>query len=521
MSYPKKIAKIRPTKGIANDVPAFEVGPDYWTQGTNVTFRNSFAERSTGYASVYAPPLTTLRALHNVTSGGINYWVYHGTNKSSVVTVATHTDITLAAGLTTVAASNKITCGLLNGIPFFTNGTDAPQYWGLNPANKFLVLPGWTVGTVCQAMRAYRNYLVAMNISTAGGDFKNQVLWSQSAAAGAVPAAWTAAATNDAGDTILAETTGDLVDGFPLRSSFVLYKDHSAYLMDYVGGNSVHSFRPLFTTVGALAKNCIAEIAGQHFVVTDGDIVMHDGNTATSIADKRMRSFLFNQIDNTNFGATFVVRFKKQNEVWVCFPSAGSSFADTALIWNSQNDAWGAMTLPLVSCANTGVINDTAPAEDWDSDSQVWDNDGSLWNQQSYNAASESLLFGKPNDASPTSSKFYNVDAANQFDGVNIGANVGKYGMSFDEPDRLKFVKRVYPKIDATAGVQVYCRVGSAMTEKGAISWSNEVTFNVGTDQYIDTFAQGKLLSFEFRSDGLLPWKLTGFDVEAEIRGYH
>ena len=90
-----------------------------------------------------------------------------------------------------------------------------------------------------------------------------------------------------------------------------------------------------------------------------------------------------------------------------------------------------------------------------------------------------------------------------------------------DDPTRVKFLRRLSPHIQAVAGTEVKIRVGSQMVNNAAISWSAEVTFTVGTDSHVDTFAQGKYLSFEFRSDGEATWAMTGFDVEAELRGYH
>ncbi len=93
--------------------------------------------------------------------------------------------------------------------------------------------------------------------------------------------------------------------------------------------------------------------------------------------------------------------------------------------------------------------------------------------------------------------------------------------MSFDEPNRVKFLRRLVPHFQAEAGTEVKIRAGAQMSSAASIAWSNEVTYTVGTDRQVDTFAQGKFLSFEFRSDGVNPWLLTGFDVEAELRGYY
>ena len=370
-------------------------------------------------------------------------------------------------------------------------------------------------------MRAFKFHLFAMDISKPAGEFPMQVLWSSAAAPGTIPASWTPAATNEAGDVELSQTSGPVIDGLPLRSSFMFYKQHSAYIADYVGGNNIFNFRRAFITSGVLTRNCIAEYRGRHFVVTDGDVILTDGSVSESIVDNRMRKFLFDQLDQTNFEHTFVVAFPKHNEIWICFPSAGSTFCDLAMIWDGVANAWGVRDIPDITHAAVGIVSDTSVSEAWNDDSGTWDTDTTTWNQQNFSNADDRLVLAKPNDGTPTSSKLLEVDSSLKFDGTNISALIGKYSMTFDDPNRVKFLRRVIPHIQAVDGTVVKVRVGSQMVNNDSITWSAEVTFTVGTDMHVDTFAQGKFLSFEFRSDGEGKWTMTGFDVEAELRGYH
>ncbi len=465
--------------------------------------------------------LTTLRNISNCQVEGNNYWVYHGTDKSSVVLGGVHDDITKAGGITGSVVANVITSGLLNGVHFMNNGIDAPMFWDGIPANPMTDLTGWPASTTCKAMRAFKFHLFAMDISKPAGEFPMQVLWSDAAAPGTIPSSWTPAATNESGDVELSQTPGQVIDGLALRSSFMLYKQHSAYIADYVRGNNIFNFRRAFITAGVLTRNCIAEYRGRHFVVTDGDIILTDGSTMESIADNRMRKFLFNQLDQTNFEATFVASFPKQNEIWVCFPSAGSTFCDLALIWDGVANAWGVRELPDIAHAAVGIVSDVAVSEFWDDDDEVWDDDTTTWNQQNFSNADDRFVLAQPDDNFPTSSKFFEVDSGRTFDGANIAACISKYSMSFDDPNRVKFLRRLVPHIEADAGTELKIRAGSQMVSSDPIAWSNEVTYKVGTDFQVDTFAQGKFLSFEFRSDAIEPWLITGFDVEAELRGYY
>lgn len=521
MSYPKKSIKMRPAQGIANDLPAFEVDENFYTTGRNVHFRLGFAGRSSGHAQVYPGTLATIRNLLNMQAAGVNYWLYFGISTIYAVTGSTHTNLTPGAGLLNATTPGMWTTGLLNGVPFANNGLDVPYYWTGDVGTDFVVLPGWPGGQTCKAMRAFKNHLFAMDITTAGGDFPMRIAWSAAAAAGTVPATWAAAATNEAGDTSLSATPGPIIDAEALRNALAVYKTHSAFTGEYVGGQNIYAFRPLSITAGALTRHCIANVKGAHFLVGDGDVVVSDGNSVTSIIDRRMRLFLFNQLDQTNYQSMFCVSHRRQNEVWIFFPSSGNTFCDLALVWDSAGGAWGVRDVPLVSHAALGIVNDTAPSETWDADTDTWDSDNTIWNQQGFSSAVDSLVLGVPNDAAPTSSLFLQVDLGDTFNGTNIQATIGKYSMALEAAERVKFVKRIIPLVKAGTGTELLVRVGTQMTAEGTITWGVEQTFIVGTSQYVDVLAMGKFISVEFRSTGVNPWTLTGFDIEGEVRGYH
>lgn len=509
--------KVFPSGGIINDLPAVVLGNDGWSGGRNVVFR-PYATRIAGHASRYGTIQTEVRSLLNAPIGGVNYWIYHGKSKSYAVTGTTHTDITISGGLSTVTAPNQWTVGLLNGLPFANNFVDKPMYWDGNTAHDFVVLPGWDSGTRAYSLRPYKYYLIAMNVSSASGNFTSEVMWSNAAAPGAMPTAWSALSTNDAGASILAESVGGIIDGFPLASSFVLYKQHSAYSMDWIPGNDVFAFRKL-PIPGILSRNCSETYRGQHLNLIDGDIVATDGNAWESIGEDRMKQFLFRQLDQSNFGACFVTRNVKADEVWFCFPSAGNSFCDLALVWSRGK--FGVREIPDASCGASGIVNDMTVDQTWAGANYTWAEAVQRWGEETFSDANDALVLGMPNDAAPTSSKFYEMDSGTTADGDNIGAVLSKYTMDFGEPERVKLVKRVIPIVDADPGTIIYIRVGSQMTPNGATTWTAEEAFTAGTSEHVNIVIGGKFLSFEFRSDGIKGWTIPGFEVELDRKGFH
>jgi len=510
MSYPKQLLRLRPTRGIASDTPAHEVSDDFYTTGQNVQFRNGFAQRVFGSRAVYGTmPVSVVQHLLNARMSGTNFWLVFGPDEVHALETSNSDDVTPTLGLQTVPAPWYYSSTLLNGVPVFTNGLDLPQYWAGDVLTPFQTLPGWPVGTICKSICAFRYHLFALDIDGPGGHFENQVKWSDAAPPGTVPGTWTPAANNEAGDVELADTPGPAHLGLPLRGSLLIYKRSSTYAVDFIGGNDIFAFRTLFTSSGALTRHSACDVNGQHFVVADGDILLTDGTNRKSVGQSRMRDFLFGQIDQNNYENLFCIYHRARNEVWTCFPESGSTYCTLALVYDVATDSFGVRDLDDVTCAAIGIVNDTAGDDSWAGADYFWADATQFWGTSNFSFAAESLVTGFG-----TTMEMQDTD-----DAVATPASVGRYDLTMDAPERVKFVKRVHVRAKEGFGT-LLVRVGARMSPTDTITWSNEVTLTE-PEQICNLFAQGRYISVEARSTGSDVWTVTGFDIEAELRGYH
>lgn len=512
MSYPKKVLSIRPRRGVSTDLPSWATPPDFFTLANNIVFRQGVAERAPATIERYASPSVAPYIILNTQLGGVNYWVYVGASQAYAVETSNHSNITHASGHQSNTEVNRLSLGLLNGIPFFSNGLDEPMYWDYNGTGLLVDLPGWVATQSCGFMVAHRFHLFAFDISGPGGDFPNQVLWSDAAAPGAVPASWTAAADNEAGSAILADTPGELVSAANTRGSLMIYKTGSTHIANYVGGEEIYEFRTLFVESGALCRHAVADVNGAHVVVTDGDIVLTDGTNIKSIADKRRRRYLFNSIDQTYYQNLVARYFRQKNEVWIAFPESGSEKLTRAMVYDVANDAWGDRELPGISFLAPGIINDTSPDETWDSDSEAWDDSLEVWDQQSYSLATEELVLANSTDTE-----------LNQVDDTateELTSTLQRIDLDFGDPARFKFVKRLHLRIEADSAIDFLIRVGARNATGDVITWNAAQTYN-SDDGYLNVLVTGRYIAFEIVATTTVSFKITGIELEAEMRGYH
>ena len=513
MSYPKKIFRLRPTRGLALDIPANEVGPDFYTGGNNVLFRDGFAERIGGNRQVYTQNdvnpvyhLLNVRAPGGVTES--NFWLVFGTNVIKALETTNINNIT-GASLTSVANPWQWASTLLNNIPCFTNGLDIPRYWAGDVGTSSANLPGWPAGTICKSIAAFKFHLFALDIDGPSGHFESQILWSDAAPPGSVPSTWIASASNQAGDTILADTPGPAMCAAALQDTLLVFKRSSTYAVNFVGGNEVFSIRLLDGVHGALTRHSAIDVGGKIFVVSDGDIFLTDGVNWQSISIERVRDRLFSQLEQSSYENLYCVYNRATSEVWVCYPTTGNTFADEALIYNVATDSWGVRSLTNGTCAEVGVINDTAQSEAWDVDSQFWDNDPSAWNSANFSLATEQLVNGH-------NSAILTLEDANT--STILSASLQKNDLSMGDPERFKFVRRVHIRTNNDPG-DLNIRIGARDSVTAAISYFVDQILSA-PNSYIDCLVMGKFISVEIDSSGDKIWQVTGIDFEYELRGY-
>jgi hypothetical protein len=521
--------------GLVGDVLPHELAPEAWTNGKNVRMLDGIAQKMLGHVATYGTPGVAPYWLLPVPTTAEYRWLYASLTKVYTVDSAgTHTDITRTSGGDYAATlDTSWTGGLLNGIPVINNGVDVPQMWNSPvPATKLVALSNWNANWIAKSLRPYRSYLFAMDVTETGTRYPHKVRWSHPALPGAVPASWDETdTTKDAGQVTLSDTGGFVLDSLPLRNTNVVYKEDQIWGFQFVGGNKIFEPVRILSEVGAMSRECAVPFFSRgvlmHAVFGADDLLVHDGNSARSIANKKVKRWLFNQIDPGNFERCFVVANYAMNEVWFCFPSTSESLANWALPWSWVDDSFGLpRELPSVRHIASGLNSYTDVSDVWDSDSATWDSDSTLWDERAYGAAARRLIMGVP--SGPT---LQYVDQTNQFAGSNMTVQLERTGLAFSKQARdgtlkadlkvRKLVRELWPRIEGTGGGVVNIYVGAQEEVNSAITWAGPFPFTIGTSQKINPWISGRFIAVRFESNSDISWKLHGYELELEPLGVY
>lgn len=514
--------------GLVQDLPDHTLPPEAWTDMRNMRCIDGDVKKIEGDSQVFGTPTVAPSFVLGVPGASQTFWVYNSLTKAYVYEGGVHTNITRqTAGVdvnyTTVNGRDWNGC-LFQGVPILNNGSDVPQYWSaLSSSQKLQDLAAWPGATTkARVMRAFGSYLIALNVVDAGTPRPHMVWWSHKADPGSLPSSWNYAdPTVDAGRRELTDAVaGVILDAQPLRNMMLIYKEGAVHTMRFQGGQEIFAFDILQTEGGVLATRCVTVIdeGKRHFFVSNDDLLVTDGQSTTSLGDRRLRRALFADIDPTYYVNSFCFHNPREKEAWFCYPASGSSVPNIALIWNYRSNTFykrDFVGLAASSAPITEAVSDT-----WTSTSGDWSTETAPWSTE---GRQRTVV------ASPDDTKFYLLDNTEQFHGTSFTAYLertslgvlgkGRDGKAKADYTTRKLVYRIWPKIRGTALVGI--RLGGQESIGSAVTWSAEQSFDPATQTYLDFEVNGRLIGVRFATNLALSWRLEGYDLDIAPLGQH
>ena len=528
------------TKGIVKDLPPADLPLEAYTGGNNVRFANGASMRSPSWRTsnpslsfvpsgtfLYSPPGGSETTFIPADTGAI--WSRSSANALTDVSVP---------GFTPATSSTQFTACSLGAVFYLNRESHVPRYF-TSASSTFTALPAWNAAWRCEVLRSFKDFLVAFNVTKSATQFQTMVKWSDAALAGAPPASWDETdPTKLAGETILAELSGPIVDAQNLRDAVVIYGTNEVWLMEFVGGQFVFRFRRIFGDAGILNRNCAVEVEGRHYVFGNDDIYVHDGTQRKSLAAGRVRDFVFRNLNTAHLNRSFVAHNVATREILFCYVSGdadavpgftGGTGVNRAAVYCYDNDTWGFMDIPNVfgpmslAPASAALTYATAPAGFDATGGSYQDVVGSVRRTPMASVralgssiASARLSFLDPIEANSTVP--FALDTA-----LFTPAYLEKEHIDLDaqgaELTVFKTVSRVVPQLRMVTGGNVAFRFGAANLHGAATTWADPLTFNAATDYKIDTRVSGRYLALRATVTEPRDFSLSGFDATITSNG--
>lgn len=521
--------------GVITDINPTDLPPEALSSARNVRFSNGRISNAHVWREAIGSPTggtpvllfqgkrTNLGdILGYITLDGKVYHVINGV--ADEVTRPAHTPTNSTATRTFTTLQGVYYANQEDRVPWFYNST----------ATDYATLTNWDANHRCKVLRGYKDFLVALNITKSATTYNNMVKWSNIALYDAVPDSWDPAdTTKSAGENTLAEIQTDILDGLPLRNTFVIYATDQAWSMEYTGGPEVFQFYKLFGDHGIVNTNCVVEVDGMHFVFDEQDLYMHDGvSPPKSLCDKRVRNHVFRNLDLTKASKFFVHHEANASEVWFCFnskndglkwPGADCTYCNYAAVYNYVEDTWTFHDLPNVSsiAALSWQVDPTyatSTALSYDTTATTYVD--AIANN-TYNSFASSIAGG-----TVTTTRITQVDSGigttlpfNAVSELAVVPYTERIGLDLDEviPElrAYKNYRSIYPQVtceDTTAPFSF--KFGGVDNPQQDVEWDTLQTFEPTSDYKIDTRSRGRYLCWYFQGANNNTYTLSGFDLD-------
>jgi len=377
------------------------------------------------------------------------------------------------------------------------------------------------ITTLCKSMRAFRSFLIALNITKDGVNFPRVVKWSTESATQTLPTSWNeTTSTVDAGEFELADSKGDILDGLQLRDSFMIYKEDAVYSMTFVGTPFIFSFRQLSPTIGAIAKNCVAEFDGGHAIFGKGNFYINDGQRIKPILPMKLKEYVFQSIDGQQTNKCFVTADYGRTEILFCFTADGATTdqPNKAVVWNYITNTFTIRDIPDLSHIGYGNVGNPVRATTWAATTDTWESSTGPWTM-SYDLQDKVLLF-----ADPGNTKLYRDNSGNKEDTTFMDSYIERSGLTLNEqgqPDQttVKRISAIYPKMSISSDNTIKVYLGTSMSTEEGITWNSPTTFNPNTQSKVSVRGTGKLYAVKFESTTDMDWELDGYAIDVKNIG--
>lgn len=525
--------------GVMTDPDPFNLPINAFTRAKNVRFDQGDVVRSpcfrdveevTGFTPVYIQGVPNPGSYDTVVIVADDFDIYELSNGTISL------DYSPAASTSTAAVTGTSLANVT-----YVNREDLDPHYKTPSMSAFAPLANWPTGYRCGSLRSFGDFLIAMNTTEGGVTFPTRVRFSNIALANSAPDSWDETdTTKSAGFNDLAQMTTPIVDGETLGSNFIIYSTDQVWQMEFVGGTFIFNFRKLFQDRGVVNQNCVVEVQGRHYVFDTDDIYMHDGLSAQSIVDGRIRDYIYSGIDTTAFDKCFVKYDPIRQDIYFCYKSSDDMAEFTngegcnrAAVFSPQNNTWSFMDLPNVYSSTVANVNTTATFASVPA-SLTYATAGGTFASQSAGLDQHVLMLSQSSTTDGlTSHNIFGLDGVDLnslLSGtINTAANknikLERVGIDLDQEAQLplagyKNIRRMVPQFSTVNTDKTFnVSMGAADLPSSVPTYETAVTLDMSSDYKVDSRSSGRYLSYKVELTETKDFVVSGFDFDVVSTG--
>lgn len=245
-----------------------------------------------------------------------------------------HIDDVKAVKRFTGDEDNRFSTAAMNDTFIITNGVDQPQkYTGTgNLADLSTTLAAGSI-TSAELVFSFKDHLFLMSNIENGASVPQRVSWTN---IGTIED-WI---NGTAGYQDLVDDESWIVGrDIAGENEVVIYKERSIVLMTWVGGRLPFRFITMAAGSGALSKEGITPIGGEHMVFGPDVIFAYGGEKGIDVIDDNVKKELYDRINDQYSNRVFLLYVEEDDELQVWIPTDGQ-YPDEVWTYNIVTEVW-------------------------------------------------------------------------------------------------------------------------------------------------------------------------------------
>lgn len=166
------------------------------------------------------------------------------------------------------------------------------------------------------------------------------------------PTVWQSTATNTAGDLRLGSGS-EIICAVETRQQVLVYTDTAVYAMQFLGPPFTFGVTLISENTTIMSPNTAKAVDDQVFWMGDEDFYVYNGQVQKLPCP--VRSYVFNNFNDTQAEKAFAALNSTHNEVWWFYPSVNSEEIDQYVTYNYLENVWYFGTLNRTAWVDRGV----------------------------------------------------------------------------------------------------------------------------------------------------------------------
>lgn len=385
-------------------------------------------------------------------------------------------------------------------------------------------LTDWPATWTTRVIGTAQGHLLAAGMQESGVWYEDRVRWSHPFDPGELPTLWQPAADNLAGDAQLSGI-GPFRAMLGLRNGVVLYRDRETWIGTYVRAPYVWDFRRVFSKRGCSGPSAVAEVAGRHFVVSDGDFGVHDGVNWQTLSDGKARRWLQARHAPSwpEAGLGRLIYVAPTRELWYGIPGE-DGYIDEVLIYSLESNEFTVRPLTYPSQSmDVGNIASAVQGSDWDTDNNTWDSDWSPWSQGGAIENQDKPIFSagtlSPGSTQDVQLQLRAYEIGNTENGIAVQWRLERRGLDLGDPSAIDTIHEVWPRIENLESSWLSVRVGFQDNERDPVTWGAPQLMFPGDEYVGDIEVSGRFIAVELGGIQAEVVRVEGFDLVYTRKG--